>query len=67
MELVWIFVGLVVAIYLIDVLVYWRNDCRACKGKGKFMSPLTKKSNRPCWRCGGSGKRVRWAWFREKG
>lgn len=65
MTLVWIFVALVVAVYLLDVRIFWRSNCRWCKGRGRFMSPLTKKSNRPCPWCGGSGKRVRWSWFRR--
>lgn len=65
MTYVLIAVGLLVAVYLLDVVVFWRNDCRWCKGRGKFNSPLTKKSNRPCPRCGGSGKRVRWSWWRR--
>ncbi|GAA4554371.1 hypothetical protein [Pseudonocardia xishanensis] len=54
-----ILLALGVLIVYVAACAWWPYAaCRRCSGSGKRRSP-TGKAWRPCWRCEGTGRRVR--------
>lgn len=57
----WALVGIVawLVFYTVECVVFPWRSCPRCAGKGKLHSPVSR-GFRPCRRCGGRARQLRW-------
>ncbi len=55
--------------YVASLYLHPNTNCQACAGTAKHRGAVFTYSHRPCRRCGGTGRKMRWGYrtFTEEG